>query len=63
MIEETLASEGIKYRERLFSPLVTLWAFLSQVIDTNSNRSTNSLLYLPPRAAHSTSHFNHDFIR
>ncbi len=35
MIEETLASEGIKYRNRLFSPLVTLWAFLSQVIDTD----------------------------
>ncbi len=33
MIEETLAEEGIKYRNRLFSPLVTLWAFLSQVID------------------------------
>ena len=35
MIEETLASEGIKYRNRLFSPLVTLWAFLSQVIDAD----------------------------
>ena len=32
IIEETLTSEGIKYRNRLFSPLVTLWAFLSQVI-------------------------------
>ena len=32
-IEEILAEEGIKYRNRLFSPLVTLWAFLSQVID------------------------------
>ena len=35
MIEETLAEEGIKYRNRLFSPLVTLWAFLSQVIDAD----------------------------
>ena len=35
IIEETLASEGIKYRNRLFSPLVTLWAFLSQVIDAD----------------------------
>ncbi len=34
-IEEILASEGIKYRNRLFSPLVTLWAFLSQVIDAD----------------------------
>ena len=35
IIEETLAEEGIKYRNRLFSPLVTLWAFLSQVIDAD----------------------------
>ncbi len=35
MIEETLVEEGIKYRNRLFSPLVTLWAFLSQVIDAD----------------------------
>ncbi len=30
-IEETLFEEGIKYRNRLFSPMVTLWAFLSQL--------------------------------
>ena len=34
-IEETLFEEGIKYRNRLFSPMVTLWAFLSQVIDAD----------------------------
>ncbi len=34
-IEEALNEEGIKYRNRLFSPIVTLWAFLSQVIDAD----------------------------
>ena len=30
-----IAGNHLKYRNRLFSPLVTLWAFLSQVIDTD----------------------------
>ena len=34
-IEQTLKEENIKYRQRLFSPIVTLWAFLSQVIDSD----------------------------
>ncbi|MGK7949205.1 MAG: hypothetical protein AB4368_10485 [Xenococcaceae cyanobacterium] len=33
VIEETLKEEKVKYRERLYSPIVTLWAFLSQVLD------------------------------
>ncbi|MDJ0690022.1 MAG: hypothetical protein QNJ41_16100 [Xenococcaceae cyanobacterium MO_188.B32] len=35
MLEETLKEEKLKYRERLFSPIVTLWAFLSQVLDAD----------------------------
>ncbi len=35
MLEEALVEEKIKYRNRLFSPIVTLWAFLSQVLDTD----------------------------
>ncbi len=34
-IEQALKEENIKYRQRLFSPIVTLWAFLSQVIDSD----------------------------
>ncbi len=34
-IQEALAAERIKYRQRLFDPFVTLWAFLSQVLDTD----------------------------
>ncbi len=33
VIEETLKEEKLKYRQRLYSPIVTLWAFLSQVLD------------------------------
>lgn len=34
-IQEALEAEKIKYRQRLFSPFVTLWAFLSQVLDAD----------------------------
>ncbi len=34
-LEDILGTEKIKYRNRLFSPIVTLWAFLSQVLDTD----------------------------
>ncbi|MEE9133843.1 MAG: IS4 family transposase [Gemmatimonadota bacterium] len=33
MIDETLAEIGTFFRERVFSPSVTLWAFLAQVLD------------------------------
>lgn len=36
-IQEVLKAEKIKYRQRLFSPFVTLWAFLSQVLDTDKS--------------------------
>ena len=35
IIEEVLVEEKIKYRNRLFSPIVSLWAFLSQVLDSD----------------------------
>ncbi len=37
LIEDILVKEKIKYRQRLFSPIVTLWAFLSQVLDTDKS--------------------------
>jgi hypothetical protein len=36
---EALAAEKIKYRNRLFNPVVTLWAFLSQVLDVDKSCS------------------------
>ncbi len=31
-IAEALDEEKIKYRHRIFSPIVTIWAFLSQIL-------------------------------
>jgi hypothetical protein len=33
MIQEAVRAEGIQYRKRLFWPVVTVWMFLSQVLD------------------------------
>jgi len=32
-VEQALRDENVTFRDRLFSPLVTLWVFLSQVLD------------------------------
>ena len=32
-ITDAIDEEKIKYRQRIFSPIVTIWAFLSQVLD------------------------------
>lgn len=37
VIEETLANAKVKYRNRLFTPIVTLWAFLYQVLDPDKS--------------------------
>ena len=36
-IQEALNSVEIKYRRRLFDPFVTLWTFLSQVLDADKS--------------------------
>lgn len=36
-IIEALEAEKVKYRNRLFNPIVTLWTFLSQVLDTDKS--------------------------
>lgn len=38
-IIEALDAEQITYRNRLFNPIVTLWAFLSQVLDPDKSCS------------------------
>ena len=35
IIEEVIDELGIKYRNRLYNPIVTIWSFLSQVLDTD----------------------------
>ncbi len=34
-IRQTISELKIKYKKRLFDPFITLWAFLSQVLDTD----------------------------
>lgn len=36
-IISALEAEKVKYRNRLFNPIVTIWAFLSQVLDTDKS--------------------------
>lgn len=33
VIEKAIGELKIKYKKRLFDPLITLWAFLSQVLE------------------------------
>ena len=36
-IEEALKAKSVSYRKRLFCPIVTLWAWLSQVLDKDKS--------------------------
>ena len=36
-IEQALQDEGVAYRKRLFCPIVTLWAWISQVLDKDKS--------------------------
>lgn len=36
-IQSALTAEKVKYRRRLFDPIVTIWAFLSQVLDLDKS--------------------------
>ena len=40
LFEAALRAEGITWRKRLFSPAVTVWAFLSQVVDQDNRCAT-----------------------
>jgi hypothetical protein len=37
VIEQAMKELKVKYYRRLFEPIVTLWAFLSQVLDTDKS--------------------------
>ena len=37
VIEQALSELKVRYYRRLFDPVVTLWAFLSQVLDTDKS--------------------------
>jgi hypothetical protein len=50
-IETALRDEAVSFRDRLFSPLVTLWAFLSQVLDPDHSCRAAVARFLAWRAA------------
>jgi hypothetical protein len=50
-VEQALRDEDVSFRERLFSPLVTLWAFLSQVLDPDHSCRAAVARFLAWRAA------------
>jgi hypothetical protein len=49
--EQALRDEQVSFRERLFSPLVTLWVFLSQVLDPDPSCRQAVARFLAYRAA------------
>jgi hypothetical protein len=50
-IQEALDAEGVSFRDRLFSPFVTLWVFLSQVLDADPSCQQAVTRWLAFRAA------------
>jgi len=48
-IEQALEDEGITYRKRLFCPIVTLWAWISQVLDADKSckKAVSRIAYTP----------------
>src|SRR5262249_57103879 len=50
-VEQALREEPVSFRERLYSPLVTLWVFLSQVLDPDHSCRAAVARFLAWRAA------------
>jgi hypothetical protein len=50
-IHQALRDEGVTFRDRLFSPLVTLWVFLSQVLDPDHSCAAAVARFLAGRTA------------
>jgi hypothetical protein len=51
-VEEALREEQVCFRDRLFAPLVTLWVFLSQVLDPDHSCRAAVARFLAWRSAH-----------
>src|SRR4051794_26610765 len=50
-VEQALHDEQVSFRDRLFSPLVTLWVFLSQCLDPDHSCRAAVARFLAWRAA------------
>ena len=63
-VQQALRDQNISFRERIFSPLVTLWVFLSQLLDPDQscrNAVARLLAYrvgqgLPPCSANTAAY-------
>ena len=54
MIQQTLEEENIKYRKRLYDPIITLWTFVRQVLDPDKsckNAVSGVLAFLSDRVS------------
>src|SRR5438552_1475426 len=51
VLQEALDAVGVSYRDRLFSPFVTLWVFLSQILDADPSCQQAVTRWLAFRAA------------
>ncbi len=51
LVQQALRAEEVSFRDRLFSPLVTLWVFLSQVLDPDHSCRQAVSRFLAWRAA------------
>jgi hypothetical protein len=51
-VDEALAAEGCSFRERIFSPVITIWIFLSQVLDPDHSCRQAVLRFVAWLSAH-----------
>ncbi len=54
VIQTVLEQQGVEYRQTLYTPIVTLWAWMSQVLDVDkslSNAVSRVIAWLTAAAA------------
>ena len=51
-VDEALAAEGCAFRERIFSPVITIWIFLGQVLDPDHSCRQAVLRFVAWLSAH-----------
>jgi hypothetical protein len=51
-VDEALAAEGCSFRERIFTPVITLWIFLGQVLDPDHSCRQAVLRFVAWLSAH-----------
>jgi hypothetical protein len=54
-VDEALAAEGCSFRERIFTPVITIWIFLGQVLDADHSCRQAVLRFVAWLSAHGCS--------